>query len=129
MKLQRSWKQALWRGFKMRCPKCGEGALFKSYLGLNKVCPHCHEDLSHAQADDAPPYFTMLIVGHVVVPGLWITERRYQPPMWLELGFWLLVTLGLTLWLLPRVKGAVVALQWALKMHGFEELPASHHRT
>lgn len=128
MEIQRSWKQALWRGFKRKCPNCGEGALFKTYLGLNKTCPHCQEDLSHAQADDAPPYFTMLIVGHVVVPGLWLTERRYSPPIALELGFWLLVTLVLTLWLLPRVKGAIVGLQWALKMHGFEDLGVSHHR-
>jgi uncharacterized protein (DUF983 family) len=125
----RSWKVGLWRGFKRKCPNCGEGALFHSYLGLNKTCPHCKTDLSHAQADDAPPYFTMLIVGHVVVPGLWWTERRYEPPLALELGFWLLVTLVLTLWLLPKVKGAIVGLQWALKMHGFEDLPAPHSRT
>jgi uncharacterized protein (DUF983 family) len=129
MSNDRSWKQAMWRGFNRKCPECGEGALFESYLGLNKTCPHCHEDLSHAQADDAPPYFTMLIVGHVVVPGLWITERRYEPPILLELGFWLIVTLVMTLWLLPRVKGAIVGLQWALKMHGFEDLAVPHRRT
>lgn len=125
----RSWKQALWRGFRRTCPNCGEGALFQSYLGLNNTCPHCGTDLSHAQADDAPPYFTMLIVGHVVVPGLWLTERRFSPPLVLELTLWLLVTLVLTLWLLPRVKGAIVGLQWALKMHGFDELPEPNRRT
>ncbi len=129
MSIVRSWKLALWRGFQRECPHCGEGALFKSYLGLNTACPHCGTDLSHAQADDAPPYFTMLIVGHVVVPGLWLTERKLSPPMALELGFWLMVTLVLSLWLLPRVKGAIVGLQWALKMHGFDDLAAPHGRT
>ena len=129
MSNDRSWKQALWRGFKRKCPNCGEGALFLSYLGLNKTCPFCGTDLRHAQADDAPPYFTMLIVGHVVVPGLWLTERRFSPPLALELTFWLVVTLVLTLWLLPRVKGSIVGLQWALKMHGFDDLVSPNSRT
>ena len=32
---------------------------------------------------------------------------------------WLPLMLIVSLWLLPRVKGALVGLQWALRMHGF----------
>ena len=127
MTVERSLKHALWRGFNRKCPNCGKGALFRSYLGLSKICSHCGTDFTHAQADDAPPYFTMLIVGHVMVPGLWLSERHYSPPLLLEVGFWLAVTLALTLWLLPRVKGAIVGLQWALKMHGFGDEEAKQN--
>ncbi len=61
----------------------------------------------------------MTIVGHVVVAGILIVERRYQPEIWLHLLMWLPLTVGLSLWLLPRIKGALIAQQWATRMHGF----------
>jgi uncharacterized protein (DUF983 family) len=115
----RNWKLALWRGFRRTCPSCGKGKLFQTYLGVAPTCNHCHEDLSHQQADDAPPYFTIVIVGHIVVPLLLLVERVYMPPLWVHFVVWLPLTLFLTLWFLPRVKGATVGLQWALRMHGF----------
>ena len=51
----------------MKCPACGKGAMFNAYLKVNDRCPACGEELHHHRADDAPPYFTMLIVGHIVV--------------------------------------------------------------
>jgi uncharacterized protein (DUF983 family) len=115
----RSWWRALRRGFARRCPACGEGAAFSRYLKVNAHCPHCGEVLHHQRADDAPPYFTCLIVGHAVVPLALTVEQVWEPPLAWQLGFWFPATLGLTLWLLPMVKGALVAVQWAGRMHGF----------
>ena len=113
------WR-ALMRGFGLRCPRCGRGALFKSYLKVSDTCPGCGEELHHHRADDAPPYFTILIVGHVVVGGVLFLERAVAPPGWVQAALWLPLTLILTLLLLWRVKGALSGLQWALYMHGFE---------
>jgi uncharacterized protein (DUF983 family) len=110
---------ALRRGFAQRCPACGEGRLYAGFLKIAHDCPTCGTALHHQRADDAPPYFTMFIVGHVVVALLLIVERKYQPAMWIHLSMWLPLTVGLSLWLLPRIKGALVAQQWALRMHGF----------
>jgi uncharacterized protein (DUF983 family) len=74
----------------------------------------------HHRADDAPPYFTILIAGHIVIPPLMMTERAFTPPLWLHLLVWVPLTVFLSLTLLPRVKGAIVGLQWAQRMHGFE---------
>ena len=74
----------------------------------------------HHRADDAPPYFTILIAGHVVIPLLMAAELAYAPPIWLHLLIWVPFTVVLCLALLPRVKGAIVGLQWAQGMHGFE---------
>ncbi len=82
-------------------------------------CPACGEELHHQRADDAPPYFTMFIVGHIVVPLVLVVEKVWHPDMWIHAVLWLPVTLGLTLFLMPRVKAAIVGLQWALRMHGF----------
>lgn len=108
-------------GLKLRCPACGKGKLFRKYLKVNDTCPHCGEELFHHEADDAPPYFTILIVGHIVVPLMLAVEMEYMPAIWIHIAIWPLLTLGLCLGLLPRVKGAVVGVQWAAKMHDFAD--------
>jgi uncharacterized protein (DUF983 family) len=122
---QRSLKLSLWRGFRKRCPGCGEGQLFNSYTKTVSECATCHEDLLHHQADDAPPYFTMMLVGHTVVPLLLVVEKIWHPALWLHFVLWLPLTVIMTLWLLPRVKGSIIGLQWALRMHGFAITPKS----
>lgn len=112
---------ALWRGLRLRCPACGRGAMFNAYLKVNDACPACREELHHHRADDAPPYFTMLIVGHIIVGSVLTVEMAFAPPMWLQMIGWPLLALALSLLLLPCIKGALVALQWALRMHGFDQ--------
>ena len=114
---------AMGRGFTKHCPRCGKGKAFGKYLKVTPVCPVCGLELHHQRADDAPPYFTAVIVGHVVVPGLLIMEQRFDPPNWMQYALWLPVALLLTLWLLPRVKGALIGFQWARGMHGFGAEP------
>ncbi len=110
---------AILNGLKQKCPACGRGALYKKYLKVADLCPACGEELHHQRADDAPPYFTMVIVAHVVVAGVLMLEQAYAPPSWVHLTIWLPMVVIMSLWLLPRVKGALIGLQWALRMHGF----------
>lgn len=117
----RAVQPAVLRGAACRCPACGRGRLFRAYLKVEDACGHCGEVLAHHRADDAPAYFTMVIVGHVIVGGLLAVERAFAPPTWVQLAIWLPLTLVLSLALLPIVKGSLVALQWALRMHGFGE--------
>lgn len=116
---QRDIKMSLLRGWRQKCPACGKGALYRKYLKVVDTCPACGEELFHQRADDAPPYFTMVVVGHVVVGGVLMLEQAAAPPSWVHLVLWLPLTVILSLVLLPRVKGALVGLQWALRMHGF----------
>ena len=112
--------QSLLRGAKLKCPACGVGPLFRRYLKVADECSHCGESLHHHRADDAPAYFTIVIVGHVVVSLVLMVEVAYRPPMWLHAALWLPLTLALALLLLSPIKGTLVALQWALLMHGFD---------
>jgi uncharacterized protein (DUF983 family) len=112
---------SLRRGLMGRCPNCGTGKIFKSYLKVNDRCPHCGEELFHHRADDAPPYFTILIVGHVIGAAmLTVEEINSDLPIWLHAIVWPSLTLILSLVLLPMIKGALIDYQWALRMHGFE---------
>jgi uncharacterized protein (DUF983 family) len=117
---ERSVLLSLLRGARLTCPACGKGAMFRRYLKVADNCPHCGEALHHHRADDAPPYFTIVIVGHVVVGLMLAVEIAYRPPLWLHAAIWLPLTLLLALLLLPPIKGALVGLQWALLMHGFD---------
>jgi len=107
------------RGFGRHCPACGEGRLFLAFTRVASTCSTCGLDLSHQRADDAPPYFTIFVVGHLIVPPLLLLEKFFEPPTWAHLMLWVPLALALTFWFLPRIKGAVVGMQWALGMHGF----------
>jgi uncharacterized protein (DUF983 family) len=116
----RSVWTAMRRGFGQTCPHCGRGAMFTSYLKVAHDCPACGEPLYHQRADDAPPYVTIAIVGHVLI-GLYLLAEDYGPalPALAEVVIFSIIGLLMCLWLLPRVKGALIGLQWALRMHGF----------
>jgi len=119
-KPKRNVVRSMLRGARGVCPNCGEGRLFYRYLKVNEQCPNCAEALHHQRADDAPPYFTIFIAGHLLVPALLAFERALTPPLWLHAAIWLPVTVALCMAMLPLVKGAIVNLQWALYMHGFD---------
>ncbi len=112
---------AVVKGFRCRCPNCGKGKLLHSYLKVNDTCAHCGQELHHHRADDGPAYLTILIVGHLMAPALHVTFVQWRPePLTLFLIF-ALGCLALSLYLLPRMKGIVVAYQWARRMHGFDK--------
>ncbi len=117
---ERRVASAMMRGAVARCPNCGSGKLFRQYLKVANSCANCGEELHHHRADDAPPYFTIFIVGHILIPLVLWVEKSWKPEISTHMLIWLPLAVVLTLTLLPVVKGAVVGLQWALQMHGFE---------
>lgn len=116
----RDLKRAMLRGFFGRCPKCGEGKMFRAFLKVNDYCPSCGEALHHQRADDFPPYIVMLIVGHVIVPVVLAVEMAFAPAYWIHALLWAPLAIVSTLLLLTPVKGTIVAIQWANYMHGFD---------
>lgn len=112
--------RALGHGWAGRCPRCGEGAVFRRFLKLSEVCEVCRYPLGEIRADDFPPYLTMVLVGHIVVPLILIAERVYAPPIWQHLIVGLPLAVLLTYLAMPRVKGAVVGLMMHLGLKGDE---------
>jgi uncharacterized protein (DUF983 family) len=109
-----SFWTAVGRGARNRCPVCGEGRVFDGYLKVAAACSACGAPIGELRADDAPPYFTILLTGHLLVPPvLWI-EKAYMPPMWVHMALWLpLFTLACILLLRP-IKGAT--LGWMMRL-------------
>lgn len=116
---QRPLRPALFRGWRRKCPRCGNGHLFKGYLKLGANCPVCKLDYGHARADDGPAYLTILIVGHLMAPLLHVVFVTWRPEPLVLFTIFAVGCVGLSLYLLPRLKGAIVGFQWARAMGGF----------
>jgi uncharacterized protein (DUF983 family) len=114
-------KQALLRGWRRKCPSCGAGPMMAGYLKVRDACPDCGQELHHQRADDGPAYLTILIVGHLMAPLILIIYTAYRPDPLLAASIFSVGCVALSLWLLPRLKGALVALQWSRRMHGFAD--------
>ncbi|WP_421932461.1 DUF983 domain-containing protein [Phenylobacterium sp.] len=115
MDAKRSAGEGFKRGLKRRCPNCGEGSLFRGYLAVQSTCEACGHDNAAYRADDGPAYFTIVLVGHLVVAPLLCFPFIWQAPLAFVLPFTLsLVTLA-TLVLLPLVKGAFIGVQWSAR--------------
>lgn len=104
---------AILRGVAGRCPRCGQGRLFRRYLKTVETCPVCGEALGRLPADDAPPWLTIFLLGFVLVPGIMLS-LHFDLPESFELVFWLPVSVILAMLLLPRCKGAVIGFLWSL---------------
>ncbi len=117
----RDWRVAMGRGARGCCPACGVGRMFPRFLKTAPACPECGEALDHHRADDLPAYLVIAFVGHLVVWLILLVEVELALPwpIWVHALVWPLLTLGLSLALIQPVKGAVIGLQWALRMHGF----------
>lgn len=115
----RELRPSMWRGWRRRCPNCGTGPMFSGYLKVRDECPVCQEQLHHHRADDGPAYLTILIVGHILAPSIFWAFVKFRPdPMVLATVF-AIGSVTLALFLLPRIKGMIVGIQWAKTMHGF----------
>lgn len=110
---------AMLRGGCNRCPHCGEGRLFASFLKTVNRCEVCGEEIHHHRADDLPAYLVVVILGHIVVGAFMAVEATSTLSTWQHLAIWIPLTVISALVLIRPVKGAVVGLQWALYMHGF----------
>lgn len=117
----RDSRTAAWRGWRLRCPACGEEPLLAGYLTVRDDCQACGMELHHHRADDGPAWATILIAGHIMAPLMLFVFVTFRPEAWaMALGF-STALVALSLFLLPRLKGVFVGVQWAKRMHGFGE--------
>ena len=100
------------RGLRCRCPRCGEGRLFKGFLTLRERCEACGLDYGFADAGDGPAVFVIFIAGFIVVFAALVTEFMFKPPFWLHAILWGPLILLTTLGPLRPMKGLLIALQY-----------------
>lgn len=118
-------RPALRHGWRRRCPNCGSGPMLRGYLKVRESCAVCGEDLHHHRADDGPAYLTILIVGHVLGPVMLWLFAEFRPDPLVLASIFAIGSVAMSLYLLPRLKGMIVAFQWAKRMHGFGKIQTS----
>ena len=110
--LEPSVSSAILTGLAGRCPRCGEGKLFRGFLELASKCEVCGLDFAFADAGDGPAVFAMFVGGFIVVAAALIVEVAYEPPFWLHAVLWAPLILIVTLGPLRLLKGVLIALQY-----------------
>ncbi len=116
-RLRRAWPRALWRGVRGRCPACGEGRLFGQRLQVEHACAHCGEELYHHRARRLVlPLATFVALQVVLLAALLLRFSGLVLPLWAWGAGWIV----LLLLLLRPVKGGIIGVQWALRLHGFQ---------
>jgi uncharacterized protein (DUF983 family) len=100
-------------GLAGRCPRCGQGRLFRGFIDVAPRCDRCGLDFAFAQSADGPAVFVMLIAGFMIVGfALWL-DLTFDPPVWVHLVTTLPLGLLVCLGLLRPLKGLFIALQYA----------------
>lgn len=102
-----------------RCPACGEGKLFRAYLKQVESCSACGERFGHIRADDAAPWLTLIVLGHVFLPLILLFNWDWMP-LWTAMLSMSALRMALALVLLPRSKALVLAILWRTKAPGYE---------
>lgn len=120
---ERPLGRSIKRGMLSRCPCCGKGHLFKAWLKPVDECSVCGEEMHHQRSDDLPPYISVTLLGHIAVGGFMMTDLVLMVPMWVHFSIWVPIIILAALITIQPIKGGVIGLQWALKMHGFGTTP------
>jgi uncharacterized protein (DUF983 family) len=110
---------AMLRGWRRRCPCCGSGPMMRNYLTVRDSCAVCGEPLHHHRADDGPAYLTIVVVGKLLAPLLFWAFTTFRPDPLVLASIFSVGAVALSIYLLPRIKGMIVGIQWSRRMHGF----------
>jgi uncharacterized protein (DUF983 family) len=102
-------------GLNCRCPRCGEGRLFKGLLDLRPQCEVCGLDLSKADSGDGPAVFVILLLGALVVVLALLLESLIAPALWVHMALWPVVIIAGSIWMLRPAKALLIALQFRNK--------------
>ncbi len=120
-KQERPVGQSIKRGLLNTCPACGSGRLFRAFLKPVEHCEACGEEMFHERSDDLPPYLVIVLVGHVLLTGYMLTDSFMPDALWVHLLVWVPVVILTSLISIQPIKGGVIGLQWAMRLHGFGE--------
>jgi len=104
---------ALWRGLRMKCPACGQGAVFRAYLKPVDVCAACGEPLGQVPSEDGPAWLTVLGLAPLLVAVTFLVSLSGLP-LWITLPGAAVVVTGAVMLALPRVKACWIGVLWSM---------------
>jgi uncharacterized protein (DUF983 family) len=115
-----TFRQAAQRAVLGHCPCCGKGALFRAYLKPVENCAACGTNFGAIRSDDAAPWLTIILVGHILLPLAFIVDLSPYMSEWAAMTLWSVLFAGAALAILPRAKGLFIAILWQTHAPGFD---------
>ena len=112
-------KTAARRALLGRCPACGQGKLMRAYLKQVENCAACGESFGQIRADDAAPWLTIILVGHVFLPFAFMVDVDWMP-VWAAMIMWATCFALLSLAILPRAKALFIGILWQTRAPGYQ---------
>ncbi len=107
-----------------KCPRCGEGDLYKPgflCMTVQEKCTDCGLELARSDSADGPAVFLIFILGFSLVPAALLFEWAFAPPLWVHAVLWTVVALGVTLGMLRPLKAYVIGLQYRHRAHTMDD--------
>jgi uncharacterized protein (DUF983 family) len=98
-----------------KCPRCGEGGLYKPdflSLSLNERCAVCGLELAKNDNGDGPAVFLIFVIGFSLVPLAFIAEHFFNVPNGIIIAVFAVAALTITIGGLRPLKAYVMALQY-----------------
>jgi len=115
------------RGLRGKCPRCGNGGLFRAWIKPVDHCASCHYDWSVQQADDFPAYIGIFIVGHLLAPVVILMIGTLGMSAWATLAIILPLAIAMLIAMLQPVKGGVIAMLWWWGVGAFKQERGPEH--
>ncbi|MGB1162104.1 MAG: DUF983 domain-containing protein [Alphaproteobacteria bacterium] len=109
---RRTVAEAVGLGLSQKCPRCGSGSLYQSFLKVRSRCESCDLDLSREDSGDGPAAFLIFGIGGIVLFLALVVELAAQPPYWVHFSIWLPLVLLLFWFTAPRAKAIFIAMQF-----------------
>lgn len=102
-------------GLACKCPRCGQGKLFKGYLALGERCAACGLDYAKADPGDGPAVFVIFIVGFIAVALAFVLRFVFFAPIFVAFLISGGVAVALILAMIRPLKATMIALQYRHK--------------
>jgi uncharacterized protein (DUF983 family) len=102
-------------GIRGRCPRCGQGHLFKGFLNLRDECEVCGLSYSFADPADGPAFFVICFGCVPAVTFALLLQIWAVPPIWVHLVTSLPFLIITCLLPLRPLKGWLVCSQFFFK--------------
>ena len=118
---ERPLSNAMVNGIRCKCSSCGNGNLYEGFNRVKYNCDDCAQELFHHRADDYRPSIRTFPVGHLVIALLMFSMKYELFSMWTTAIGGSLFAMVISVALMRPIKGLVISLQWALRMHGFDK--------
>ncbi len=117
------WGTALARGLAMRCPSCGRAGIFRGFITVKPICPHCGAPLGRVRLELLPSYLTILLGLWVMGTVMFAASLLWHPRLALFILVFAPICVLFELAVVRPIRGLVLAAMLKMNVLSTDEAP------